>query len=174
MQAQAADEGQQRNPYTRKDQSMLTDPIKLTGTIASILPENGSFFEGTFRLQDLNGSGSVRLSDLGTIVSGASVKLRISQQQSQENKSVGMITDRTAVRFDLEHVDPTDPSVIARGSVTLTVAIPRGHSALDASAVSICVAMLAQLLLTNVDDPTANTAMSYSSARITRILAGEP
>lgn len=151
---------------------MFTDPIVLTPTLASILPSNGGYSEQTFRLLSQSGeASSVRAP--AVVEGGVNSTLTIRQATSAENKSLGLITDRVNVRIDLRAPVSDEDSREAIGSVSVVIALPRGTFYLTADAVVAALSQLAQLLLTSTDDPTANTAMTVSSARILRLLAGE-
>jgi hypothetical protein len=157
---------------------MIDDPIKLTTTLASLLPINGGYLEEEFRLKDLKTGGSVRIGDN---IQGLTKTLSILQQQSNENKSVGLVTDRTNVRIDLAYSGPNDgfggagPIVEAKGSVSIVFSIPCGiPNGIGYGNAQQCLAQLAILLLTESVDQTANTAVTVSGTRLSRILAGEP
>jgi hypothetical protein len=157
---------------------MIDDPITLTTTLASVLTSNGGFATQEFRLKDLKTGGSVRICDSAQ---GRSWTLSLLQQQSNENKASGLITDRTNVRLDIAYAGPVDGEggagafVQAKSSVSIVFSLPRGiPNALGAGEMQAALVMLVQLLLTASVDPAANTALSLSGSRLQRILAGEP
>lgn len=150
---------------------MFTDPIKLTSTLASILPSNGGFTEETFRLKDLNGGGSVRIT---TPTSGLSLTLKIQQQDTSEFKGFGTPHKRTTVRLQADYAGtPGDVFVQEAGYVQVTVTHPVGSAQVTPALLHSLFAQLAQLVLTDSDDPSANTAITVSTARFERLLAGE-
>jgi hypothetical protein len=156
---------------------MITDPIKLTPTLVSILPEvGGGFHEETFRLKDLAPTGSVRIGDLSgsaTLPEGWIKTLSLRQTPSNENSKAGLLTDRTAVSVRFSGPKAAGEAE-AVGSVSVVISLPRGIDMVDVSTVYGCIAQLAQMLLTESDDPTANTVITCGNARLQRILTGEP
>jgi hypothetical protein len=152
---------------------MFADPIKLTVTLDSLLPKNGGFGEEEFRLKDLNSGGSVRIFNdtVGTVKT-----LSTAQQDSSEFKSTGYAHKRTNVRIAIAFDGDGGSGTIVheRGYVQVTVTHPVGAAQVTPAALQAAFMQLAQLLLTQTDDATANTAMSCVVNRWDNILNGEP
>jgi hypothetical protein len=160
---------------------MFTDPIKLSGTIASILPANGTYYEETFRLVNPGDSESRRVAQRAdaSIHSSVGMDLSIRNVQTNENKGAGLRTIRTSVGLfitapkglDAEGV-VTDPTEI-KGSVNIVFSLPQGVTTLTPAHAFNALCKLAFFCLTASDDQTANTAVTVENTRLLRLLAGE-
>lgn len=153
---------------------MITDPIKLPNTLASILPVTSGFTETLYRLKDLGAGGSIRTESTEFVI-GAKADLSIRQTESNENKAAGFKTLRTAVRIDLRSKTlEVAGAGLAVGSVSVVISLPVGSGIISNNALYIALQQLFVLLLTESDDCTANVAVPVSQLRFDRILSGEP
>jgi len=142
---------------------MLTDPLQ---SPPEPMPASGSCDPcHSFALLPQTTDGkTIRVSRADATQIGG-LKLTISQSKSNENKALGLETNRTLVRLDTSILDPNGKP--ASVFVYLVIGAPRTLTDSEAMTLKLVQSLMGILLTTGGADYT------FSSDNLTRLQAGE-